>query len=115
MLELEFDDESGFRFLLLKFKIGDKEVPMIFEENLNEDTNLISLLLRSAYQESVRYKIKLEGLGSSLEYEGNVLKFDGKNIEESQQCLKVHSAQLRHFAYISDDRERRYKIVVSII
>ncbi|CAG9329037.1 unnamed protein product [Blepharisma stoltei] len=114
MLELEFDENSGFRFLLLTFQKDEKPIPFIFEESMSEN-NLISLLLRSPSEEIIRYKMKIEGKVSSIEYEGNVQKFDGKNIEENQQCLKVHARQMQHFSYISDDGEKRYKIVLTVL
>jgi len=107
-LELMMDPESyGFRFVVLDFN----KISCIFEEYFDEDTELVSVLLRAP--ERVNYKIKLHGAKSSLEYEGTTQVFEDPSIEDNSNCLQVHEKQLFQFCHLVDN-ERRYKVILML-
>ena len=111
MVDLE---SSGFRFVVLNFCKENQNISCVFEEYFDETDNIFKVLLRGSEAAGMNYSVVVQGKSSNFEFCGNVLEFGNAKIEDTCQCLMMHSLQLQHYAYF-EVQELRYKIIVSLI
>jgi len=109
IMELLLEEELfGFRIVVLNFE----KTFCVFEEFFDEETQVLSVLLRCDQQ--LRYKLKVQEKSACLEYEGYTQTFADPPVEDNSNCLQVTSKQLKQFSY-KVDNETRYKVVLALL
>ena len=115
ILELILDlDSSGYRFVVLNFERENEKLSCLFEEYFDENDKIFRVMLRSSEGAGMLYSIAIQGKNSAVEFSGNMQSFSEIPIEVTNQCLQIHSAQLKGYSFIQQE-EIRYKVVIALI